>query len=78
MNWTRTDERKPDDEQTVLGYWAPNSVHAEPIYESLTYHASDSEVDGREAWLNWNSNVEDAPDAWVAIEDISPTRQGGV
>jgi hypothetical protein len=67
--WRRPDVDPPADEQRVLGYWAPNSVHPDPIFESLTYTAADA-PDGPEVWRGWADRKEDAPDLWAPLEAL--------
>jgi hypothetical protein len=70
MNWTDTDHKKPDDEQRVLGYW-PNEGGC---METLTYHASDSDVDGREGWTTAWGESADAPTHWTPMPSPPPAR----
>jgi hypothetical protein len=72
MNWTDTDHKKPDDEQRVLGYW-PNEGGC---METLTYHASDSDVDGREGWTTAWGESADAPTHWTPMPSPPPARRG--
>lgn len=75
MHWTCTDERKPADEQKVLGCWPFFNGGAA---ETLTYHASDSEVDGRESWVNAWGESADPPDYWIPFDALPGVpRQGG-
>jgi hypothetical protein len=67
--WRRPDVDPPADEQLVLCYWAPNSVHSDPIYESLTYYAADA-PDSGEAWADWTGERGDTPDLWAPLEAL--------
>ena len=58
--WINTDHQKPEDEQRVLGYWAFQGGCA----ETLTFHACDSPVDGRETWVSAFGENADPPDYW--------------
>jgi hypothetical protein len=61
--WIPVSERKPDDEQKVLGYWrSDNSA------QTLIYLACDSWVDGREVWRDAWGNEADPPDLWKPWE----------
>lgn len=69
--WVRTDDRKPEDGQTVLGCWRlPPSRREKFAYESLTYGAADSPIDGPEVWSHWDGEKADEPDYWMPLEAL--------
>lgn len=61
--WVSTDERSPNDEQTVIGYW-PTVGSCTPFFESVTYYARDA-PDGPERWHNAWGEETDAPHYWM-------------
>jgi hypothetical protein len=67
--WRRPDVDPPADEQKVLGYWAPNTMHREPIFESLTYTAADA-PDGPDVWRDRVGDKSGAPDLWAPLEAL--------
>jgi hypothetical protein len=68
QKWIPTNERKPNDEQMVLAFW-PGSSYARDSFASVTFHASDSDVDGHDAWLDVFGNSEDEPTHWMPLPE---------
>lgn len=65
LNWNKTDERTPENEQTVLGCWkGPSCV---PGMETLIYHATDA-PDGHERWCDVFGVLRDPPTHWTLME----------
>lgn len=62
--WISTDERNPDDEQTVLGCWQGSSTIEGMM--SLTYYAEDAE-DGPEVWRDSWGEKTDPPTHWTLL-----------
>lgn len=65
--WVSTEQRKPEDGQTVLAYWATVG-HCPASYESLTYHASDA-PDSRECWSDVFGSDDDEPTHWMPLPE---------
>ncbi len=64
--WVNTDERNPDDEQTVLGCWRGPSVCNEGM-ETLIYHAADEPGRG-DVWRDVFGEKRDPPTHWTLME----------
>lgn len=63
--WINTDERTPDNEQTVLGYWVA-CVGRDAVFESVKYFAKDA-PDSGEAWQSAFGEDTDRPDYWQPL-----------
>lgn len=75
--WIACSDRKPEDEQTVLGlYNGPNNCGEAACYESLTYYAEDA-PDGPERWRDRTGTSADEPDWWLPLDALPDVPQPG-
>jgi hypothetical protein len=65
MNWILTDDKQPESEQKVLGYWPGYG------FASLTYYAKDA-PDSSESWIDAHGEDQDRPSHW--IPDLEPPK----
>ena len=61
--WISVSEIKPDDGQTVMGYW-PEPL----IFQSTTFHAKDA-PDSRESWSDVFDDYIDEPTHWMPLPE---------